>query len=96
MFPGERLVVCRNPAVAAERARKREALLQATEAELAKVTLMVQGPRGSLRNAEAGQKKHQHDNNRVHNQGSGARPPIPVRLDGLVPVQQKIRTGIGA
>jgi len=54
LFPGERLVVCRNPAVAAERARKREALLQATEAELAKVTLMVQGPRGSLRGADAG------------------------------------------
>lgn len=33
-FPGERLVVCRNPLVAAERARKREALLAATEAEL--------------------------------------------------------------
>src|SRR5919109_849871 len=33
-FPGERLVVCRNPLVAAERARKREALLAATEADL--------------------------------------------------------------
>jgi Transposase DDE domain len=33
-FPGERLVVCRNPLVAQERARKREALLAATEAEL--------------------------------------------------------------
>jgi hypothetical protein len=33
-FPGERLVVCRNPLVAAERARKREALLEATEADL--------------------------------------------------------------
>jgi transposase len=33
-FPGERLVVCRNPALAVERARKREALLQATEADL--------------------------------------------------------------
>ena len=33
-FPGERLVVCRNPLVAAERARKRDALLRATEAEL--------------------------------------------------------------
>src|SRR5450759_3540007 len=30
-FPGERLVVCRNPALAAERTRKREALLAATE-----------------------------------------------------------------
>jgi hypothetical protein len=36
-FPGERLVVCRNPLVAAERARKREALLEATEAELAPI-----------------------------------------------------------
>jgi transposase len=33
-FPGERLVICRNPALAAERRRKREALLQATEEEL--------------------------------------------------------------
>jgi DDE family transposase len=53
-FPGERLVVCRNPAVAAERARKREDLLRATEAELDKVQTMVKGPRGSLRAADAG------------------------------------------
>jgi hypothetical protein len=33
-FPGERLVVCRNPLVAAERARTRAALLEATEADL--------------------------------------------------------------
>ena len=36
-FPGERLVVCRNPLLGAERARKREALLQATEKELEKI-----------------------------------------------------------
>lgn len=53
-LPGERLVVCRNPALAAERARKREALLCATEAELSKVTAMVEGPRGRLRGADAG------------------------------------------
>ena len=53
-FPGERLVVCRNPAVAAERARKRSQLLAATETELDRVTAMVQGPRGSLRTADAG------------------------------------------
>ena len=40
LFPGERLVVCRNPAVAAERARKRAELLAATEAELDKVKAM--------------------------------------------------------
>jgi hypothetical protein len=53
-FPGERLVVCRNPAVAAERARKRSELLAATETELDRVTAMVQRPRGSLRTADAG------------------------------------------
>jgi transposase len=54
-FPGERLVVCRNPAVAAERARKREALLAGTETELAKVRAMVEGERGGLRRADAGE-----------------------------------------
>jgi hypothetical protein len=53
-YPGERLVVCRNPAVKAERARKREDLLTATEQELEKVRLSVHGPRGQLKNADAG------------------------------------------
>jgi len=46
-FPGERLIACRNPDLAARRAHKREALLTATEAELAKVAGMV--ARGTLR-----------------------------------------------
>lgn len=33
-YPAERLIACRNPTLAEERARKREALLQATEREL--------------------------------------------------------------
>ena len=53
-FPSERLVVCRNPAVAAERARKRKELLAATEAELEKVKQMVDSPRGRLHGASAG------------------------------------------
>jgi len=53
-YPGERLVVCRNPALAAERARKREDLLQATERELDQVKHMVHGPRGRLKHADAG------------------------------------------
>jgi transposase len=53
-FPGERLVVCRNPHLAAERARKREDLLQATERELDKVTASVTNPRGRLHTADAG------------------------------------------
>jgi hypothetical protein len=36
-FPGERLIVCRNPLLAAERKRKREALLQGTERELERI-----------------------------------------------------------
>jgi hypothetical protein len=50
-FPGERLVVCRNPLVAAERARKREALLAATEADLAPIRERVE--RGTLADAAA-------------------------------------------
>lgn len=41
-YPGERLVVCRNPLVAAERARKREALLAATERALSELERRVQ------------------------------------------------------
>ena len=40
-FPGERLVACRNPALAGERARKREALLAATEKLLAPIAARV-------------------------------------------------------
>ena len=40
-FPNERLVVCRNPDLAAERARKREDLLAATERDLARIQAAV-------------------------------------------------------
>jgi hypothetical protein len=40
-YPGERLVVCRNPLVAAERARKRDDLLAATERALAEIQTRV-------------------------------------------------------
>jgi hypothetical protein len=40
-FPGERLIACRNPALADERARKREDLLQATEKLLAPIAARV-------------------------------------------------------
>jgi len=53
-FPGERLVVCRNPVVAAERARKRQELLTLTERDLEQVKQMVEGPRGKLKGASAG------------------------------------------
>ena len=41
-FPGERLVVCRNPLVAQDRARKREDLLGATERALAQIEHRVE------------------------------------------------------
>ena len=47
-FPGERLIVCRNPLLADERARKREDLLAATERDLSRISLAVQRKRGPL------------------------------------------------
>jgi len=48
-YPGERLIVCRNPLLAAERRRKREALLAATERDLRCVKLAVERRRAPLR-----------------------------------------------
>jgi hypothetical protein len=48
-FPGERLVVCRNPDLAAERTRKREDLLTATERDLAPIRAAVARKRDALR-----------------------------------------------
>jgi Transposase DDE domain len=44
-FPGERLIACRNPFEARKRARTREELLAATEADLEKVAAQVQAGR---------------------------------------------------
>ncbi len=51
-YPGERLVVCRNNALAAERARKRLELLAATEAELARIAARVKRQRAPLQGAD--------------------------------------------
>lgn len=48
-FPGERLVVCRNPALAEQRARKRNELLQATEDQLEPIRLATLRKRNPLR-----------------------------------------------
>jgi hypothetical protein len=50
-FPDERLVVCRNPDLAAERSRKREELLVATERDLARIQAAVVRRRAPLRGA---------------------------------------------
>jgi hypothetical protein len=48
-YPGERLVVCRNPLLAAERARKRGELLDATEKKLTAITARVRRAKQPLR-----------------------------------------------
>ena len=50
-YPGERLIACRNPLLAAERARKREELLQATEEELDKVVAATKRDQRPLKGA---------------------------------------------
>jgi Transposase DDE domain len=49
-FPGERLIVCRNPLVGAQRARKRSELLAVTETDLAAIAERVN--RGTLLGAD--------------------------------------------
>jgi DDE family transposase len=51
MFPGERLIVCRNRQLAAERARKRDELLAATERELVRIGARVRRKGSPLRGA---------------------------------------------
>lgn len=51
-YPGERLIVCKNPALAEERARKRAELLAATEADLAAIQARVRRARAPLRGAD--------------------------------------------
>jgi hypothetical protein len=48
-FPGERLVACMNPFLEAERARKRESLLAATEADLGEIAAACARARRPLR-----------------------------------------------
>jgi len=52
-FPGERLIVCRNPDLATQRTRKRQDLLDATERDLARVQTAVSRPRNPLRGTSA-------------------------------------------
>jgi transposase len=51
-FTGERLIACRNPLLAAERARKRQELLAATEKELEKVKAATRRSKWALRGNE--------------------------------------------
>ena len=48
-FPGELLIVCRNPALALKRVYKHTSMLEATSCEPGKVQAMVENPRGRRR-----------------------------------------------
>jgi hypothetical protein len=52
-YPGKRLIAYHNPFLAAERARKRAELLDATEAELAKIVAATRPTRRPLRGKDA-------------------------------------------
>ena len=52
-FPGERLIVCRNPLLAAERQRKRQELLAATEKDLAPIAVSTRRQNRPLRGEAA-------------------------------------------
>jgi transposase len=52
-YPGERLVVCRNPRLAQERARKREDMTATLEEQLTKVQAAVQRKRNPLQGQDA-------------------------------------------
>jgi hypothetical protein len=52
-YPGERLVVCKNPLLGGERTRKRQELLEATEKELRRIQARVERVRKPLRGAAA-------------------------------------------
>ena len=52
-YPDERLIVCRNPDLAAKRAHKRRELLEATERDLTRIQIQVARKRGPLRGTAA-------------------------------------------
>ena len=74
-YPGERLVACKNPFLEAERARKRESLLAATEADLAKIA--AAGSRDRAAAARPGQDR-------------GARRPGAAPPQGRQALQDRI------
>jgi transposase len=51
-YPGERLIVCRNPLLAAERARKRKELIEAAEKKLQEIEASTKRQRQPVRGAD--------------------------------------------
>ena len=106
-FPGERLMVCLNPRLRDERARKREDLLQATEAILEEIARTVRRPGSKLRGRDRINRRVGRDANRRKVEKhftitvtdddltwtrNTARIAVEARLDGI----DVIRTSLGA
>jgi hypothetical protein len=102
-YPGERLVACRNPLLASERARKRAELLAATEALLAKVKRQVEA--GRLRDpdkigvkADRALRKHKVGKHLVVQIGQGqlswhrdqAKIDVEAALDGIYVIRTSV------
>jgi hypothetical protein len=105
-YPGERLIACRNPLLAVERARKRQELLAATEKDLAKVQSAIQRKRKPLRGkAEIGvaigkvighykMAKHFHlviEDTSFHYERKQSQIDAEAMLDGIYVIRTSVR-----
>ena len=102
-YPGERLIVCRNPLLAAERKRKRDGLLAATERDLSRIRQAVLRKRAPLRGeAEIGlavgavlDKHHKHfetaiaDTSLVYRRADNT-IAAEARLDGIYVIRTNV------
>ena len=82
-FPNERLIVCRNPLLAAERQRKRQELLAATEKDLAPIAAATQRKNRPTRGAAAIGVRVRKVINR-HKVASTSSPRSPTRCSRIV------------
>ena len=110
-YPGERLIACKNPFLADERARKREDLLQATERELDKIAAAAARPNRPLRGQDrigmrVGKvlgrfKVGKHfivtiEDDRFHYQRNGERIQNEAALDGIYIVRTSLPAEISS
>ena len=106
-FPGERLLVCFNPRLREERARKREALLSATEAILEEIARIVRQPKSKLRGHERINRRVGREANRrkvekhfeitvVDDNLTWVRDPAKIAAEAQLDGIYVVRTSLGA
>jgi len=110
-YPGERLIACRNPLLAAERTRKREELLAATEKDLAQIQTKTQRARRPLRGKDAigmavgkvlghyKMAKHFNiviENANFHYQRKQAQIDAEAALDGIYVIRTSVKTEVAS